>query len=263
MTTEEVDLNERLEREGVAPVETDLGEYIVQIAHERPYHLVAPALHKTRFDVADLFSRELGIPRETEIEKQTKIAPLGTAPEVPRGRHRRLRRQLPGGGFRRGVIVTNEGNGRMTTTLPKVHVAHRRNREGDSARPGPGGVPEAAGPQRHWPAADRLHVVPGGARAGAGEIDGPEEFYVVLLDNGRTRLLADREKRQSLYCIRCGACLNHCPVYRKVGGHSYPASTAVPSVPFSRRSITACCKTLAPLRLQPVRRLRGCLSRED
>ena len=221
MTTEEVDLNERLEREGVAPVETDLGEYIVQIAHERPYHLVAPALHKTRFDVADLFSRELGIPRETEIEKQTKIAR-----SVLRQKFLAADIGVSGANFLVAdsgavVIVTNEGNGRMTTTLPQVHVA-------------------IAGIEKVIPRAQDLAVFLkllgrsatgqpltvytsflAGARR-AGEIDGPQEFYVVLLDNGRTRLLADREKRQSLYCIRCGACLNHCPVYRKVGGHSYP-----------------------------------------
>jgi L-lactate dehydrogenase complex protein LldF len=221
MTTEEIDLNERLERQGVEPVETDLGEYIVQLARERPYHIVAPALHKTRYDVADLFTKELGVERETEIEKQTKIAR-----KVLRQKFLAADIGISGANFLVAdsgavVIVTNEGNGRMTTTLPRVHVA-------------------VAGIEKVIPRAQDLAVflkLLGRSATGQpltvytsflagprreGEIDGPEEFYVVLLDNGRTRLLADREKRQSLYCIRCGACLNHCPVYRKVGGHSYP-----------------------------------------
>jgi L-lactate dehydrogenase complex protein LldF len=221
MTTEEIDLNERLERQGVEPVETDLGEYIVQLARERPYHIVAPALHKTRYDVADLFSQKLGVERETEIEKQTKIAR-----SVLRQKFLAADIGISGANFLVAdsgavVVVTNEGNGRMTTTLPRVHVA-------------------VAGIEKVIPRAQDLAVflkLLGRSATGQpltvytsflagprreGEIDGPEEFYVVLLDNGRTRLLADREKRQSLYCIRCGACLNHCPVYRKVGGHSYP-----------------------------------------
>jgi L-lactate dehydrogenase complex protein LldF len=221
MTTEEIELNERLEHHGIEPVETDLGEYIVQLARERPYHIVAPALHKTRFDVADLFSQKLGVERETEIEKQTKIAR-----SVLRQKFLAADIGISGANFLVAdsgavVVVTNEGNGRMTTTLPRVHVA-------------------IAGIEKVIPRAQDLAVflkLLGRSATGQpltvytsflagprreGEIDGPEEFYVVLLDNGRTRLLADRQKRQSLYCIRCGACLNHCPVYRKVGGHSYP-----------------------------------------
>lgn len=221
MTTEEIELNARLEHQGLEPVETDLGEYIVQLAHERPYHIVAPALHKTRYDVADLFTERLGVERETEIEKQTKIARA-----VLREKFLAADIGISGANFVVAdsgaiVLVTNEGNARMTTTLPRIHVAIAgiekvipRARDlavflkllGRSATGQPLTVYTSflAGPRRE------------------NEIDGPEEFYVVLLDNGRTRLLADRDKRESLYCIRCGACLNHCPVYRKVGGHSYP-----------------------------------------
>jgi L-lactate dehydrogenase complex protein LldF len=221
MTTEEIDLNDRLEPHGLEPVETDLGEYIVQLAHERPYHIVAPALHKTRYDVADLFTERLGVEREIEIEKQTKIARA-----VLREKFLAADIGISGANFLVAdsgaiVLVTNEGNARMTTTLPRVHVA-------------------IAGIEKAIPRAQDLAVflkLLGRSATGqpltvytsflAGprrenEIDGPDEFYVVLLDNGRTRLLADRDKRESLYCIRCGACLNHCPVYRKVGGHNYP-----------------------------------------
>jgi L-lactate dehydrogenase complex protein LldF len=221
MTTEEVDLNERLEHHGLESVETDLGEYIMQLAHERPYHIVAPALHKTRYDVADLFTRRLHVPNEVVIEKQTAIAR-----SVLRQKFLAADIGISGANFLVAgsgavVIVENEGNARLTTSAPKIHIT-------------------IAGIEKMIPRAQDLATflkLLGRSGTGqfltvytsflsgprrAGEIDGPDEFYVVLLDNGRTRLLPDRGKRQSLYCIRCGACLNACPVYRKIGGHSFP-----------------------------------------
>ncbi len=221
MTTEEVDLNERLQHHHLESVETDLGEYIIQLAHERPYHIVAPALHMTRYQVADLLTEKLGVPNETVIEKQTMIAR-----GVLREKFLAADIGISGANFLVAdsgavVLVENEGNARLTTSAPKVHIA-------------------VAGIEKLIPRAQDLAVFLkllgrsatgqaltvytsflSGPRRGE-DIDGPEEFYVVLLDNGRTKLLADREKRQSLYCIRCGACLNHCPVYRKIGGHSFP-----------------------------------------
>lgn len=221
MTTEEIELNEHLEKKGLEIVETDLGEFIVQLAHSRPYHIVAPALNFTRYDVADLFSRTLGSPHETEPEKQAKIARA-----VLREKFLSADIGVTGANFLVAdsgaiVIATNEGNGRMCTTLPKVHVA-------------------IAGIEKIIPRAQDLPVflkLLGRSATGQqltvytsflsgprreGEIDGPEEFYVVLLDSGRSRVLADKDKRQSLYCLRCGACLNHCPVYQRIGGHNYP-----------------------------------------
>jgi L-lactate dehydrogenase complex protein LldF len=221
MTTEEIDLNERLERHHLESVETDLGEYLIQLAHERPYHIVAPALHKTREQVADLLTERLGVPRETVIEKQTMIAR-----SVLREKFLAADIGISGANFLVSdsgavVLVENEGNARLTTSAPKIHIA-------------------VAGIEKLIPRAQDLAVFLGVlGRSATGqaltvytsflsgprredEIDGPDEFYVVLLDNGRTKVLADREKRQSLYCIRCGACLNHCPVYRKIGGHSFP-----------------------------------------
>ncbi len=223
MTTEEVDLNERLEHHGLESVETDLGEYIMQLAHERPYHIVAPALHKTRYDVAEVFTRQLHIPRETEPEKQTMIARA-----TLREKFLAADIGISGANFLVAdsgaiVLVENEGNARLTTSAPRIHIA-------------------IAGIEKIIPRAQDLAVflkllarsatgqplsvytsfLAGPRREAAGEIDGPSEFHVVLLDNGRTRLLPDRGKRQSLYCIRCGACLNTCPVYRKIGGHSFP-----------------------------------------
>jgi L-lactate dehydrogenase complex protein LldF len=221
MTTEEIHFNERLERHQLEPVETDLGEYILQLAHQRPYHIVAPALHMTRYDVADLFSKTLGVEKEIVPEKQTKIARAAL-------REKFLKADIgvTGANFLVAdsgavVLVENEGNARLTTSAPKIHIA-------------------VAGIEKVIPRAQDLAVfldLLGRSATGqpltvytsflsgprrAGEIDGPDEFYVVLLDNGRTKLLRDPEKRQSLYCIRCGACLNHCPVYRKIGGHNYP-----------------------------------------
>ena len=221
MTTEEVDLNERLEHHGLESVETDLGEYIVQLAHEKPYHIVAPALHKTRYDVADIFTKELHVARETAPEKLTLIAR-----GVLREKFLKADIGISGANFLVAdsgavVLVENEGNARLTTSAPKIHIA-------------------VAGIEKVIPRARDLAVflkllarsatgqllsvytsfLAGPRRPG--EVDGPEEFYVVLLDNGRTKLLPDRSKRQSLYCIRCGACLNACPVYRKIGGHSFP-----------------------------------------
>jgi L-lactate dehydrogenase complex protein LldF len=221
MTTEEVDLNERLEHNGLESVETDLGEYIVQLAHERPYHIVAPALHKTRYDVAEIFTRRLHVPNEVIIEKQTAIAR-----GVLREKFLAADIGISGANFLVAdsgavVIIENEGNARLTTSAPRIHIA-------------------VAGIEKVIPRAQDLATflkllarsatgqllsvytsfLSGPRRPG--EIDGPDEFYVVLLDNGRTKLLPDRGKRQSLYCIRCGACLNTCPVYRKIGGHSFP-----------------------------------------
>ena len=221
MTSEEIHLNERLEHNQLEAVETDLGEWILQLADERPYHIVAPALHKTRYDVADLFTRKLGVEREVVVEKQTLIARA-------RLREKFLAADIGISGANFVVadsgavcIVENEGNARLSTSAPKIHIA-------------------IAGIEKLIPRAQDLGVflkLLGRSATGqpltvytsflsgprrAGEIDGPEEFYLILLDNGRTKLLADREKRESLYCIRCGACLNHCPVFRKIGGHSYP-----------------------------------------
>jgi len=221
MTTEEIDLNEHLGRHGLEVVETDLGEFIVQLAKARPYHIVVPAMNMTRYDISDLFLRTLGVGPETVPENQTQIARA-----VLREKFLAADIGVSGANFLVAdsgavVLVTNEGNGRMSTTLPKVHVA-------------------IAGIEKIIPRAQDLPVflkLLGRSATGQaltvytsflsgprrpGEVDGPEEFYVVLLDNGRTRLLADESKRESLYCLRCGGCLNHCPVYRKIGGHNYP-----------------------------------------
>jgi len=219
MATEEIHLNEALEQAGITPVETDLGEYIIQLAHERPSHIIAPAIHKTKGQVADLFSKELRRTVAADPEVLTKIA---------RGELREKFLQadlgITGANFAIAdtgtiVLVTNEGNGRMVTSLPRVHVA-------------------VMGVEKVVPSMTDLMVflallaksatgqklsvyttlVQGPRRAG--ELEGPEEFHLVLLDNGRIAQLAG-PLREALYCLRCGACLNVCPVYRQIGGHAY------------------------------------------
>jgi L-lactate dehydrogenase complex protein LldF len=220
MLSEEMGLNERLESEGIEPVETDLGEYIVQLAGETPFHIIAPAIHKSREQVSDLFADKLGTSRMEDIEELTREA------------RRQLRAKFMAAGM--GIsganflvaesgtvtLVSNEGNGRMCTSMPKVHIA-------------------ISGMEKVVPSLEDLglflrllirsatgqmlssYVTTITGPRGTEEEDGPEEFHLVIVDNGRSRLLADEHLREALLCLRCGACLNACPVYRKVGGHAY------------------------------------------
>ena len=219
MATEEIGLNEALEATGISVVETDLGEYILQLAGERPVHIVAPAIEKTAEQVAELFSTLEGAPVSTELGELTRTA------------RRRLREAflaadvgITGANF--GVaetgsvcLATNEGNGRLVTALPRIHVA-------------------VMGMERVVPTlAELVVLLKLLARSATGqkltsyttlltgprrneEKDGPEEMHVVIIDNGRTDLLRGRY-REMLNCIRCGACINVCPVYRKAGGAAY------------------------------------------
>jgi L-lactate dehydrogenase complex protein LldF len=219
MTTEEIELNHALEAAGVRPVETDLGEYIIQLAHEKPSHIIVPAIHKTREQIADLFAEQLREGRPREVAEITAMA------------RKRLRNEflaakmgITGANFAIAetgtiVLVENEGNIRLSTQVPRIHVA-------------------VVGIEKVIPRFDDLSVflrlLP---RSGTGQkqtayvsfLNGPRqmkpdsgfEFHLVLMDNGRTRILADEQMRESLYCIRCGACLNVCPVYQKIGGQAY------------------------------------------
>ncbi|HYM69691.1 MAG TPA: LutB/LldF family L-lactate oxidation iron-sulfur protein [bacterium] len=219
-TTDEIELNPSLERAGLEVTETDLGEFIVQVAGESPIHFVGPALHKSAHEVGTLFADKIGAPRTDEPEALTRAARAYL-------RERFLRAEMGLSGVNFGVADTgtlvvfeNEGNARMVTTLPRVHVALMGMEKL---------VPDLAS------LAVMLRVLPISATGGRmaeyvslitgprrqGEADGPEELHVVVLDNGRSRILADTEVRESLQCLRCGACLNVCPVYERAGGHAY------------------------------------------
>jgi L-lactate dehydrogenase complex protein LldF len=220
MTTEEIHLNEALERAGMQVVETDLGEYIIQLAHETPSHIIAPAIHKTKRQVAELFTTELGMPPTDDVGQLTSTARVTL-------RERFATADVGISGVNFGivetgtiVIVENEGNIRLTTSLPRTHIA-------------------VMGIEKLLPRFSDLDVflklLP---RSGTGQAlstyqsfitgtkrnqgdEGPEELHIIVLDNGRSRMLAHPVTRQSLACIRCGACLNACPVYQQIGGHAY------------------------------------------
>jgi L-lactate dehydrogenase complex protein LldF len=220
MVSEEIGLNDALAKAGIEVSETDLGEYIIQLAGETPSHIIAPAIHKTRNDVGRLFADHLDIPYENDPPKLTWIARKAL-------RQKFLTADMGTSGCNIAcaetghiTTVSNEGNIRMSTTLPKVHMAFM-------------GMERVAARLEDHDILLRLlcrgaasqnmatYVSYIGGPRQAGQADGPQEFHLVILDNGRSRILADPEFREMLCCIRCAACLNVCPVYAKIGGHSY------------------------------------------
>ncbi|TWT42285.1 Lactate utilization protein B [Phycisphaerae bacterium RAS1] len=219
MTTEEVHLNDALLAAGVRTVETDLGEFIVQLDRDRPSHIVTPIIHKNRKQIAAAMQRELGV---EYTEDPTRLSLL--ARDYLREVFRRCDLGVSGVNFaiaENGTIVicTNEGNGRMSTTRPRVHIALMGiekliPRLADLAV----FLKLLARGSTGQPLTVYTTLINGARRAG--EIDGPEELHIVLLDNGRSALLGG-ESSEVLRCIRCGACLNACPVYRNIGGHAY------------------------------------------
>jgi L-lactate dehydrogenase complex protein LldF len=220
MVSEEIGLNDALIDAGIDVSETDLGEYIIQLAGETPSHIIAPAIHKTRHDIGHLFADKLAIPYETDPPKLTRAARKAL-------RKKFLAADMGTSGCNLAcaetghiVTVSNEGNIRMSTTLPKVHIAIM-GMERVAARLEDHDILlrllcRGAAAQNM---ATYISYI-GGPRS-ADQADGPQEFHVVVLDNGRSRILADAEFREMLCCIRCSACLNVCPVYAKIGGHSY------------------------------------------
>lgn len=220
MVTEEIRLSHALEKEGIETVETDLGEFIVQLAGEGPSHITTPAIHKTREDIGRLFADQLGVPYSSDPAHLT-----GIARDVLREKFLKAQIGISGGNFAIAetgeiIIVENEGNARLTTTIPRIHVAvlgiekvipHLEDLSTFLAI-----LPRSGTGQRITSYVSLIR-----SPRCAGELDGPEEIHVVLLDNGRSEILADPKMREVLYCIRCGACLNVCPVYQTVGGHTY------------------------------------------
>ena len=221
MVSEEVEFNHAMQAAGIEAIESDMGEYIVQLAGEKPSHIIMPAIHKTRQDIAKLFAEELpGVAYTEDVDALIQIG------------RRVLRRQfadadigLSGVNFAVAetgtlCLVENEGNGRMCTTVPRVHIAIT-------------GIEKVVEKLEHVPPLYSLlsrsatgqpvttyfNLISGPRQPG--EKDGPEEVHLILLDNGRTQAYADAELRATLQCIRCGACMNHCPVYARIGGHAY------------------------------------------
>ncbi len=269
MVSEEMGLNQVLTEAGIDTVETDLGEYIIQLAGETPYHLIAPAIHKSKSQVSGLLAEQSNGDRKEDAEALTM-----QAREQLREVFQRADMSITGVNF--GIaesggiaLVTNEGNGRMATSVPRVHVAVM-------------GMEKVVPSIRDLSTMLRILIrsatgqrissyvtmVNGPRRAG--EEDGPEEFHLIIMDNGRSKLLGDEPLREALNCIRCGACLNACPVYRKVGGHSYgwvypgpigaivsPALTGVKEgkdLPFAS-SLCGACHEACPVKINIPRML--------
>jgi L-lactate dehydrogenase complex protein LldF len=221
MVSEEMELNDFLRKNGIEATETDLGEFIIQLNDEKPSHIIVPAIHKNRAQVAQILHEKLSdAPYTEDVEQLNAIA------------RRTLRRKffeaqvgLSGVNFAVAetgtlCLVENEGNGRMCTTLPPVHIALM-------------GLEKVVEKLEDLPPLLRLLI---GSATGQlittyinmissprknGEKDGPVELHLIILDNGRSTILSDPQLRQTLYCIRCGTCLNHCPVYARIGGHAY------------------------------------------
>ncbi len=227
MVTEEIHLNDALEKNGIESVETDLGEYIQQLDGEAPYHIVTPAMHKNKEDVARLFNKKLGTPIDFTPEQLTL-----KAREILREKYTQAEVGVTGANFIisdiGGIAVTeNEGNARLSCAFPKTHIVI----VGIEKM-----IPSLTDLGLFWPLLSTFgtgqkitvyNTVITGPRQ-ENETDGPEEMYVILLDNGRTNILQNPKQRESLYCIRCGACLNACPIYKNVGGHAYGATYSGP-----------------------------------
>ena len=233
MVTEEVHLNAFLEKNGIASIETDLGEYIQQLDGEAPYHIVTPAMHKSKEDVAKLFARTLGTEPNLTPEQLTQVARHNL-----RKKYVQAEVGVTGANFLLAdtgsiCLTENEGNARLSCAFPKVHIVIAGIEKV---------IPSINNLQLFWPLLSTYgtgqvmtvyNSILGGPRQPATEgrppeTDGPEEMIVILLDNGRTELLQHPTSREALYCIRCGSCLNACPVYKNIGGHSYETTYSGP-----------------------------------
>ena len=223
MIAEEIHLNEFLEQNGIEPVETDLGEYIIQLAEEPPSHIIGPAIHKTKDQVSDLFLQhhaKLGrTERQTEPPKM-----VNEARQILREKYFKAEVGITGANYLiaetgSSIIVTNEGNGDLTQTLPKIHIVVASLEKVVPTLEDMTTFLRLLARSATGQDFSAYTTISTGPRR-VGDVDGPEEYHVILLDNGRSEMLGS-EMREMLQCIRCGACMNHCPVYQTVGGHSY------------------------------------------
>ncbi|WP_263772566.1 LutB/LldF family L-lactate oxidation iron-sulfur protein [Propionivibrio soli] len=221
MVSEEVGFNHAMEAAGIEALESDMGEYIVQLAGETPSHIIMPAIHKTKQEIATLFAERIpGVDYTEDVDELIRIGR-----QVLRRKFLAADIGLSGVNFAVAetgtlCLVENEGNGRMCTTVPRIHIAIT-------------GIEKVVEKLEHVPplyslltrsatgqaVTTYLNLISGPRRSG--ELDGPEEVHLILVDNGRSRAYADEQMRATLQCIRCGACMNHCPVYARIGGHAY------------------------------------------
>ncbi len=223
MVSEEMHLNDFLEKRGIESLESDLGEYIIQLDGETPSHIIMPAIHKNRAQIARLFGEKIRDAQYTEdVDALTAIAR-----RVLRRKFFEAQAGISGVNFAVAetgtlCLVENEGNGRMSTHVPPVHIAlmgiEKVVEKLEDVPPLYGLLTRSATAQ---PITTYFNMISG--PRGRDEKDGPREVHLVILDNGRSRMFADRELQATLRCIRCGACMNHCPVYTRVGGHAYEA----------------------------------------
>lgn len=226
MVTEEIHLNRHLEEAGIEVTETDFGEFIIQVAGERPSHLVGPALHKTAEEMCRLLSDRFSVPLTKEPHVMAQFAR-----GYLREKFARADLGITGGNFLIAetgtvVVISNEGNARLTSSVPRVLVSIVGI---EKVIPRLSDLPVFLKVLARAATGQKMSIytsmITGPRRTG--EADGPEEFHLVLLDNGRSRILGS-PMRESLFCIRCGACLNVCPVYRKIGGHAYGGTYSGP-----------------------------------
>lgn len=227
MITEELELNEALEKKEIEVLETDLGEYIVQLDNDKPYHIITPVMHKSKQDIAELFNKKFGTDVNLSAEELT-----GYVRELLRKKFVEADAGITGANFLVAdtgsvALTENEGNGVMSVSWPKVHISIAGIEKL---------IPSMKDFDLFWPllathgTGQRMTVynslVSGPKKSD--EKNGPEEMFVILLDNGRSNLLAKKEQRSALRCIRCGACLNVCPVYKNIGGHTYGTTYSGP-----------------------------------
>ncbi len=223
MISEEIDLNQHLEANGITPVETDLGEYIVQLRGERPSHIIAPAVHLTKDLIeADFRAHHRHLPPERSLEEPREL--VEEARGILRERFLAADVGITGANFLvaetgSSIIVTNEGNGDLTLALPRVHIVIASLEKVVPTLEDATTILRVLARSATGQEFSTYTTVSTGPRR-AGDVDGPEEYHVILLDNGRSEMLAG-PFRDALRCIRCGACMNHCPVYHAIGGHAY------------------------------------------
>ncbi|WP_104706696.1 LutB/LldF family L-lactate oxidation iron-sulfur protein [Helicobacter bizzozeronii] len=223
MASEEIGLNHFLQEKGIVAKETDLGELIIQLIDEHPVHIVVPAIHKNRYQVGEIFHQKLNAPLESEPEKLN-----GIARKHMREEFKSFKMGISGVNFaiaNEGAIwlVENEGNGRMTTTACDVHVAICGIEKLVESFEDASILVSLLGPSAVGvPITCYQNIITGPRQEG--DLDGPIEAHIILLDHNRSNILADEKYYRALSCIRCGTCLNHCPVYDKIGGHAYLAT---------------------------------------